>query len=105
MKLINYIDQGGNDRFQKWFDALRDRTGRVAIERRLDRLAEGNTGDCKFCRDGVWELRIDTGPGYRVYYAQAGATIILLLSGGKKQTQPRDIARAVDYWNDYQARL
>lgn len=105
MQLINYVDQSGRDRFQEWFDALRDRVGRVAIERRIDRLASGNTGDYRFCRDGVWELRIDVGPGYRVYYARAGEAILLLLWGGRKRTQSRDITRAVEYWNDYQQRL
>jgi len=105
MRLVNYVDRKGHDRFQEWFDGLRDRTARVAITRRLDRLVDGHTGDCKFCRDGVWELRIDVGPGYRVYYAQAGETIILLLCGGSKGTQRRDIDRAVDYSNDYHQRL
>ena len=105
MQLINYVDQSGHDRFQEWFDALRDRVGRVAIQRRIDRLAGGNTGDYRFCRDGVWELRIDVGPGYRVYYARAGEATLLLLWGGRKRTQSRDITRAVEYWNDYQQRL
>jgi putative addiction module killer protein len=64
-----------------------------------------NTGDYRFCRDGVWELRIDVGPGYRVYYARAGEATLLLLWGGRKRTQSRDITRAVEYWNDYQQRL
>ena len=105
MRLLNYVDRKGHDCFAEWFDGLRDRTARVAIARRLDRLADGHTGDCKFCRDGVWELRIDVGPGYRVYYAQAGETIILLLCGGSKRGQTRDIDHAVDYWNDYHQRL
>jgi putative addiction module killer protein len=78
--------------------------GRVAIQRRIDRLAGGNFGDHRFCRDGVWELRIDFGPGYRVYYAQERETIVLLLSGGSKRTQSADIKDAVDYWRDYQRR-
>ena len=77
----------------------------AAVQRRIDRVAEGNPGDCKFCRESIWELRIDVGPGYRVYYVQAGEEIILLLCGGSKRTQRKDIDRAVDYWNDYRQRL
>ena len=85
-------------------DAVRDMRARVAILRRLERMKVGNFGDHKFCRDGVWELRIDTGPGYRVYYAQAGQTLVLLLCGGDKRSQQADIERAVTCWKDYQRR-
>jgi putative addiction module killer protein len=74
-------------------------------QRRVDRLMSGNFGDHRFCRDGVWELRIDMGPGYRVYYAHAEQTIVLLRCGGDKRTQDADINRAVAYWQDYQRRL
>src|SRR5437870_9465504 len=104
MRLVNYVDRKGHDRFQEWFDGLRDRTARVAITRRLDRLVDGHTGDCKFCRDGVWELRIDVGAGYRVYYARAEQTVVLLLCGGDKRTQDANITRAVAGWQDYQRR-
>ncbi len=69
---------------------------------RIDRLALGLFGDAKALRDGVRELRIDWGPGYRVYYALAGCTVVLLLCGGDKRTQKADIARAVSYWRDDQ---
>jgi putative addiction module killer protein len=59
---------------------LKDLKGRIVIQRRIDRVANGNFGDHKFCQDGVWELRIDFGPGYRVYYARDEETVILLLS-------------------------
>jgi putative addiction module killer protein len=78
---------------------------RVAIQRRVDRLAAGNYGDHEFCRDGIWELRIDVGAGYRVYYARAGRTILLMVCGGDKRTQAADIKRAVTFWDDYQRRL
>jgi putative addiction module killer protein len=65
----------------------------------------GNFGDHKFCRDGVWELRIDVGPGYRVYYAVAGSQVVLLLCGGDKRTQGADINRACEYWQDWQGRV
>lgn len=85
-------------------DALRDMRARVAILRRFERVRLGNFGDHKFCRDGVWELRIDVGAGYRVYYARAGQTIVLLLCGGDKRTQSADIIRAADYWQDWRRR-
>ena len=82
------------DIFARWLDELRDIKARARILVRLDRLAEGNPGDVKPVGEGVSELRIDHGPGYRVYYKKQGRTIIILLSGGDKRTQKRDIARA-----------
>ena len=76
--------------------------GKIIIQRRLDRILNGNFGDHKFCQDGVWELRIDFGPGYRVYYVQEAPTIVLLLCGGSKRMQSADIKQAVRYWLDYQ---
>jgi len=81
---------------------LKDLTGRVAIQRRVDRVAEGSIGDHKSLQDGVWELRIDLGPGYRVYYALEGMMIVLLLCGDSKRTQDEDSPRARRYWRDYQ---
>ncbi len=78
---------------------------RVAIQRRVDRIAAGHFGDHKHCRDGVWELRVDVGPGYRIYYAQAGQVILVLLCGGDKRSQSADIETAVKYWTDYQRRV
>ncbi|MHA3904663.1 type II toxin-antitoxin system RelE/ParE family toxin [Castellaniella sp. WN] len=83
---------------------LRDGKAKVAIIRRVARIEQGNFGDHKFCRNGVWELRIDVGPGYRVYYALSGQRLVLLLCGGDKRTQDTDIERAVDYWQDWQRR-
>ncbi len=85
-------------------DALSDLRARVAILRRLDRLALGNMGDSKYLRDGISELRIDHGPGYRVYFARSGASIILLLGGGSKRTQKKDIDAAVSRWQDFKGR-
>ena len=72
--------------------------------RRVERLGSGHFGDCKPLEDGVWELRIDLGPGYRIYYGRIGTTIILLLSGGDKSKQKADIARAIKYWLDWKRR-
>jgi putative addiction module killer protein len=76
----------------------------LAILKRLDRLAEGNFGQVRALRKGVWEIKIDVGAGFRVYYALSGKTIILLLCGGDKTSQTADINRAVGFWEDFQKR-
>lgn len=81
---------------------LRDMRAKVAVIRRVARMEMGNFGDHKFCRDGVFELRVDVGPGYRVYYALSGDQIVLLFSGGTKGTQAADIDRACAYWKIFQ---
>ena len=91
----HYLAASGSDPYQEWLDRLKDLRGRIAMQRRVDRVAGGNFGDHQFCQDGVWELRIDVGPGYRVYYAQAGKALILLLCGGSKRTQAADSKTAV----------
>jgi putative addiction module killer protein len=93
------------DVYIDWLSRLHDGQGKVAIIRRLARVENGNLGDHRFCRDGVWELRIDSGPGYRVYYALSGKRLVLLLCGGDKRTQDADIDRAVNYWRDWQRRI
>ena len=85
-----------------WLGALPDRQAKARIVVRVNRMAGGNLGDVKPVGDGVWEARIDYGPGYRLYYAQAGRRLILLLIGGDKRTQQSDIAKAHDYWNNWQ---
>jgi putative addiction module killer protein len=88
----------------EWLQRMRDMKARIAIDRRIFRMELGNLGDHKFCRDGVWEMRIDFGPGYRLYYAHDGAQIILLLCGGDKRSQSKDIECACEYWQDWQGR-
>lgn len=88
----------------EWLSRLRDGVTRARIVARLDRLAAGLVGDWKSVGDGVCELRIDHGPGYRVYDGQDGSSLILLLCGGEKRTQAKDIERAHAYWKDYKAR-
>jgi putative addiction module killer protein len=83
------------DKFKAWFDELRDVRGRARIQARIDRLSLGNPGDVRPVGSGVSELRIDYGPGYRVYFLRRGEDLIVLLAGGKKDTQARDIAQAV----------
>ena len=92
------------DLYTDWLRRLRDMQAKVAVIRRVARIEQGNFGDHKFYRDGVWELRIDVGPGYRVYYGQADQRLVLLLCGGDKRTQDTDIDRAVGYWQDWQRR-
>lgn len=92
------------DVYLDWLRKLRDVTARIAVDRRVNRIELGNFGDHKFCRDGVWELRIDVGPGYRVYYAVVGKEVVLLLCGGDKRAQVADIDRACEYWQDWQRR-
>ena len=82
--------------YAKWFASLRDRIARARIDIRLRRLSLGNPGDVKPVGEGVSELRIDYGPGYRVYFVQRGQTLVILLAGGDKRTQDRDIATALD---------
>jgi putative addiction module killer protein len=82
-------------RFARWLDDLSDVRGRARIQARIERLAAGNPGDVAPVGEGVSELRIDVGPGYRVYFAQRGRALILLLAGGSKRTQAADIKAAL----------
>ena len=104
VEIRHYLTASSRDPYQQWLDKLRDLKGRVVIQRRIDRLKGGNFGNHKFCQEGVWELKIDFGPGYRVYYAQEGKTIMLLHCGSSKRTQAADVKEAVRYWRDYQRR-
>jgi putative addiction module killer protein len=89
------IEVRQTDVFAGWFAALRDREARARITVRIRRLSLGNPGDVKPVGGGVSEMRIDYGPGYRVYFVRRGATIVVLLCGGDKRSQDRDIARAL----------
>jgi putative addiction module killer protein len=97
-----YETPSGACPFEEWLDGLRDPRGRARIRVRLDRIEQGNLGDCKSVGEGVSELRIDFGPGYRVYFAEDGPVIVLLLIAGDKSTQAKDIKAARKYWNQYQ---
>ena len=87
------MDVRATSDFLSWIDGLKDRRGRARILVRIDRLAHGNAGDSRILKGGIAELRIDAGPGYRVYYAQRGS-VLTLLAGGDKSSQAKDIARA-----------
>jgi len=102
--LREYVTAAGKNPFRRWLHALRDVGARARIRVRLNRVRLGNFGDAKAVGGGVSELRIPYGPGYRVYFARAGSTVVLLLSGGDKSSQKRDIETAKEYWLDYQRR-
>lgn len=101
MYRVVHYRENGKDIFQNWLDDLRDYRGRKAVQNAVDRAEDGNFGVHRFCRDEVWELVIDTGPGYRVYYSMIGDVVILLLCGGSKSLQQRDINKAVSYIKKY----
>ena len=104
MELLRYMTSSGVVVVTEWLAELRDNQARARIAARFLRLAVGNFGNCRALRDGIWELKIDWGPGYRVYYAMAGKECVLLLCGGDKRKQSADIERAVKYWQDYKQR-
>lgn len=89
--------------YRRWFAKLRDKGAKARIDIRLDRLAQGNPGDTRFLGNGVLELKIDYGPGYRVYYMRKGEQVLLLLAGGDKRTQARDIASAIELANAHRS--
>ena len=103
-EIRQYLTPDQRDVYLEWHCKLRDTKARIALDRRIYRIELGNFGDHRFCRNGVWELRIDVGPGYRVYYAIADVQIVLLLCAGDKRTQNADIDRACEFWQDWQGR-
>ena len=103
-EVLAYQTREGKVPFDEWLDDLADQNVVARILARLARVRQGNLGDCKSVGEGVSELRLDYGPGYRVYFAQKGRTLVILLCGGDKRTQDRDIQRARQYWRDYNER-
>lgn len=101
-EIERYVRPDGRVPFAEWLDSLRDRTARVRIKSRLDRVELGNLGDYRSVGEGVFELRINYGPGYRIYFGQIKLTIVLLLCGGDKSTQEQDIRKAQEYWREYE---
>ena len=100
MEVLHYVSHG-NDRFGTLLDGLKDRAARVAILKRIDRVEDGNFGDQRFVGEGVFEIRVHFGPGYRVYYGLDGPRLVLLLCGGDKATQHRDVREAKELWAEY----
>ena len=98
-----YASPDGTEPYTRWETALKDRTVRARIRARIGRLRLGNFGDAKRVGE-VFELRIHVGAGYRVYYGREGDAVVILLCGGGKQSQARDIERAEAYWRDHRSR-
>ena len=101
-EIQRYITSDGKVPFADWLDSLRDTNAKAKIISRLNRVTAGNLGDYRSVGEGVCELRIKYGPGYRIYFGLRGLTIVLLLCGGDKSTQDQDIQKAKEYWADYE---
>jgi putative addiction module killer protein len=104
IEIRHYISRTGKDVFDHWLTQLADARAQAKIAVRINRLAAGNFGDSRPLRQGLFELRIDWGPGYRIYYAMLGTVCVLLLCGGDKRKQSLDIERALKYLKDYKER-
>lgn len=102
-ELKYYQRKNGKVPVRDWLDAIEGSPEYFAIMRRLDKVQLGNFGDHRSVGEGVNELRIDFGPGYRVYYGHDGTELVILLVGGSKKSQDRDIKTAKEYWSDYNA--
>lgn len=104
LELEQYQDEAGRVPFAAWLAGLKDRSGKARIIKRLARLRAGLWGDAKPVGGGVIELREAHGPGYRLYLAKHGEQLVILLAGGNKSTQRKDIEHAQCYWKDWKAR-
>ena len=100
IRVVHYVTSNGKDHFGEWLQSQNSQV-RARIQTRIDRIELGNFGDRKGVGEGVSELRIDFGPGYRVYYGRDGETLVILLARGTKKRQARDIERAQMLWNEY----
>ena len=105
IEVRHYVSPSGKDVFDEWLTELADARAQAKIAIRINRVAAGNFGDCKPLGHGLNELRIDWGPGYRVYYAMVEKVCVLLFCGGDKRKQSSDIKRALEYLKDYKARI
>lgn len=103
-EITEYTDEAGESPFSGWMRQVNDAQALARIDARIGRLVEGLFGDCKPVGEGVWELKVNWGPGYRVYYARAGRRVILILCAGDKRGQRTDIKRAIRLWQDWKRR-
>jgi putative addiction module killer protein len=101
-KIKTYVRANGQSPFEDWVSDLRDKSAKAKIFTRIDRMKFGNFDDCKSVGQGVFELRVHFGPGYRVYFGLIGSEVVLLLVGGNKASQPKDINLAQRYWKEFQ---
>jgi putative addiction module killer protein len=104
VKVLIYEDINGKAAYSHWLDNLRDQRAAAKIEVRVRRIRLGNLGYWDPVGEGVGEIKIDYGPGYRVYFGRVGSTIVVLLCGGDKKTQKKDIERAKEFWRDFKER-
>src|SRR5882724_234934 len=102
-QIVAFRASEGEVPFEKWLDDLGDKRAVARVLARLARVRQGNLGDCKPVGEGVSELRVDYGPGYRIYFGQQDRALIVLLCGGDKRTQERDIRLAKQYWHEFKA--
>ena len=102
-EIVAFRAKDGKVPFEDWLDDLNDKRAVARVLARLARVRQGNPGDCKPVGEGVSELRVDYGPGYRIYFGQKGQTLVVLLCGGDKRTQERDIRLAKQYWHEFKA--
>lgn len=105
MEIREYVTEDGRNPFREWLEGLADRQARARIDVRLTRVRLGNLGDSRSVGGGVQELRIHYGPGYRLYFARHGDDVVILLVGGDKSGQSRDIRLAQALWADYRRRI
>lgn len=104
-ELRYYRTKDGKEPFIEWLGSLKDVIGRAQVTNRLNRVALGNYGDCESVGEGVYELKIHHGPGYRVYFSKQEKTILLLLIGGSKRTQKADVKKAKQFWKEIRERI
>ena len=96
-----FVTKDGRTPFTEWLESLKDKTSQFRIKERLDRVSLGNLGDYKSIGEGVYELRLTIGPGYRIYFGLETDTFMILLLGGSKKGQQRDIHKSKEYWKDH----
>ena len=101
-ELRHYLTPNGKNLFKEWLSSLKSIADQAAILNRLDRVEDGNLGDHRYVGQGVWELRVHISSGYRVYYAEHGKVVILLICGGNKHSQKKDIRFAQKLWRESQ---
>lgn len=104
-EILHYTTPSGHDPYRRWYTAIKDQKTQIVISNRISRLRTGNFGDFKRLNKDIYELRIHYGPGYRVYFGLYNNDIVILLCGGDKGTQHRDITRAQSYWSDFIKRM
>jgi len=104
MEIFRYQCNNGSEPFTEWLNGLRDKAAEARIRVRLLRVGAGNFGDCEPVGDGVMELRLHVGAGYRVYFGRHGMSVVVLLCGGDKSSQAADIKRAKDFWAEWKRR-